>query len=121
MEQTPAATRPPGPVASAPEILSTWSQGQVFGYDANYGSDDFAGDHQLHTAILLAAFRCVIRSHGLRLAESTRRHGRRRNVFLHQVSADGTGPLFGKLLVHAIAANAVGVAFDGQPEVRVGK
>jgi hypothetical protein len=57
----------------------------------------------------------------LRLAESLRRHGRRRDVFFCEVIADGSGSLFRKPLVHGITAHAIGVAFNGESKVRVGK
>ena len=40
---------------------------------------------------------------------------------MQEVIADRIGSLFREPLVHRIAAHAVGVAFDGEPEIRVGQ
>src|SRR5579864_5352755 len=113
----PSQPKPLGPAASALDGLWAGRQWQRFVGDPDRGSDDFAGDHQLHAAILLASLRVVIRRHGLRLAKSPRSHRRRGNVFFGEVITDGIGSLFGELLVHGIAAYAVGVAFESKPEV----
>ena len=72
--QAPATAEPLGPAPPVIDRLRVGVQWQGSGCDPDRGSDDLAGDHQLHAAILLAPFRGVIRCHGLRLAESLGRH-----------------------------------------------
>ena len=60
----------------------------------------------------MAAFRCVVRSDRLRLAETTRSDGRTGDALLGQKIAHGVGAPLRKLLIEFVAANAVGVTFD---------
>src|SRR5215472_14905683 len=74
---------------------------RVRGVDA---ADRFAGEHQLHAAVLLPSFRRVVGGHRFRLSETAGNDRALGNALLDQVVAHSLRAIAGKLHVVVVTA-----------------
>jgi len=81
---------------------------------ADFCADHFAGDDYFYAAVLLAAFGGTVVGCGHGLAEALRGDGAGVEALVDQILTDGLGALLGKSLIERVAADVVGVAFDGE-------
>src|SRR5215467_9908667 len=82
-------------------------------------ADGVARKDQLNPTVLLPPFRSVVGSDGRGFAEAASFNRSRGNSLLHEVVAHRIGPALGKALVIFVAADAVGVAFDGDVQAGI--
>ena len=82
-------------------------------------TDGFPRYYQLDAAIELAAGGVGVGGYWLRFAEAVRGDRVWRQVLGYQVAADGLGSPLGEALVHFVAADAIGVAFDFELQTRM--
>src|SRR5215831_16597280 len=112
--------RPTGETRRRPPGFSFLARGGGGRREVGHGvADRVAGKDQLNPAVLLPPFRSVVGSDGRVFAEAASFNRSRGNSLLHEVVAHRIGPALGKALVIFVAADAVGVAFDGDVQAGI--
>src|SRR5688572_15922629 len=97
-----------------------WQGALLSGGSAVRGTPDrFATDDELDAAILLAASRRCVAGHRTALTEAFCIHSGRRDLLLHEIRTDRFGAAFREALVVVVAADAVGVSFDLNFQIRM--
>src|ERR1700751_3281848 len=84
-------------------------------------ADRVAGEYEFHAAVLGATFRGIVGRYWLSLAESVGFYSSGGNSLLHEIIANDSGTLLGEILVVFVAADAVGVSFDGEVQAGIGE
>src|SRR5215472_3014939 len=110
---------PAGTSAKEIDGSLTLRAGSVRSRRASSAADRVAVDNEFNTPIALAAFRCVIRSDRLRLAETAGGDGRTGDALLGKKIAHGVGAALGELLIEFVAADTVRMTFDLKGQARM--
>ncbi len=83
------------------------------------GSDHVAGNDHLHTAIQLPSLGGAVIGDRVSFTQATSDYVVDRDVVVDQIVAHRRGPLFRQCLVVGVAADAVGVTFNFQTQIRI--